>query len=91
MNKDNKSDYFIGVGSTINTIRFIGPFDRLVLAKKFYTQNENDPAFNPHKEIVQIYKVITPKIFLEESRKLFEKFFERRNVIDFLNYKKKRK
>ena len=91
MNRDNKSNYFIGVGTTINTIRFIGPFDRLVLAKKFYKQNESDPAFNPHKEIVQIYKVITPKIFLEESRKLFEKFFERRNVIDFLNYKKKRK
>jgi hypothetical protein len=91
MNRDNKSNYFIGVGSTINTIRFIGPFNRLVLAKKFYKRNEGDPAFNPHKEIVQIYKVITPKIFLEESRKLFEKFFERRNVIDFLNYKKKRK
>ena len=91
MNRDNKSDYFIGVGSTINTIRFIGPFDRLVLAKKFYKQNESDPAFNPHKEIVQIYKVITPKNFLEESRKLFEKFFERRNVIDFLHYKKRKK
>ena len=67
MNRDNKSDYFIGVGSTINTIRFIGPFNRLVLAKKFYKRNEGDPAFNPHKEIVQIYKVITPKKFLEES------------------------
>jgi hypothetical protein len=91
MSKENKSDYFIGIGSTINTIRFIGPFDRLVLAKKFYKQNESDPAFNPHKEIVQIYKVITPKKFLEESQKLFDKYFARRNVIDFLNYKKKRK
>jgi hypothetical protein len=91
MNKESKSDYFIGVGSTINTIRFIGPFERLVLAKKFYNKNQSDPAFNPHKEIVQIYKVITPKKFLEESRKLFEKYFERRNVINFLNYKKRRK
>jgi len=91
MNRDNKSNYFIGVGSTINTIRFIGPFDRLVLAKKFYKQNESDPAFNPHKEIVQIYKVITPKKFLEESKKLFENFFEKRNVIDFLHYKKRKK
>ena len=75
MNRDNKSDYFIGVGSTIYTIRFIGPFNRLVLAKKFYKRNEGDPAFNPHKEIVQIYKVITPKKFLEESKKLFENYF----------------
>ena len=37
MSKENKSDYFIGVGSTINTIRFIGPFDRLVLAKKKFS------------------------------------------------------
>jgi len=86
-----KFDYFIGVGSHVNTIRFIGPFHRLVTAKKFYFNNENDPAFNPHREIVQIYRVITPKKFLKESRKLFEKYFERRNVIDFLNYKKKRK
>jgi len=91
MSKENKSDYFIGIGSTINTIRFIGPFERLVLAKKFYHQNEKDPAFNPHKEIVQIYKVITPKKFLEESQKLFDMYFARRNVINFLNYKKKRK
>jgi hypothetical protein len=91
MSKESKSDYFLGVGSTINTIRFIGPFKRFFLAKKFYIRNEKDPAFNPHKEIVQIYKVVTPKKFLEESRKLFEHFFERRNVIDFLNYKKKRK
>jgi hypothetical protein len=91
MSKENKSNYFIGVGSTINTIRFIGPFERLVLAKKFYHQNEKDPAFNPHKEIVQIYKVITPQKFLEESQKLFDMYFARRNVIDFLNYKKKKK
>lgn len=91
MSKENKSDYFIGIGSTINTIRFIGPFERLVLAKKFYHQNEKDPAFNPHKEIVQIYKVITPKKFLEESQKLFDMYFARRNVINFLNYKKRRK
>jgi len=91
MNKENKSDYFIGIGSTINTIRFIGPFERLVLAKKFYHQNEKDPAFNPHKEIVQIYKVITPKKFLEESQKLFDMYFAKRNVINFLNYKKRRK
>ena len=91
MNKENKSDYFIGIGSTINTIRFIGPFERLVLAKKFYHQNEKNPAFNPHKEIVQIYKVITPKKFLEESQKLFDMYFARRNVINFLNYKKRRK
>ena len=91
MNKENKSDYFIGIGSTINTIRFIGPFERLVLAKKFYHQNEKDPAFNPHKEIVQIYKVITPKKFLEESQKLFDMYFARRNVINFLNYKKRKK
>ena len=91
MSKENKSNYFIGVGSTINTIRFIGPFERLVSAKKFYHQNEKDPAFNPHKEIVQIYKVITPQKFLEESQKLFDIYFARRNVINFLNYKKKRK
>lgn len=91
MSKENRSDYFIGVGSTINTIRFIGPFERLVSAKKFYHQNEKDPAFNPHKEIVQIYKVITPQKFLEESQKLFDIYFARRNVINFLNYKKKRK
>jgi len=91
MSKENKSDYFIGVGNTINTLRFIGPFNRLILAKRFYRKNEKDPAFNPHKEIVQIYRAITPKKFLKESRKLFEHFFERRNVINFLNYKKKRK
>jgi len=91
MSKENKSDYFIGVGSTINTIHFIGPFERLVSAKKFYHQNEKYPAFNPHKEIVQIYKVITPQKFLEESQKLFDMYFARQNVINFLNYKKKKK